>query len=205
MQHEAALFLPPAITGSHVGPRTCHSSGRILPMSFRARVAAQRHMGFEMDPQELTEAEAATLRRVTDWWKATRGWRLSGDTIPLDSHDPAVTSEIQIAADGSRFVLFAGRHATSAQTLPRPQQLAGLEPEATYRLSLLNPEDRPPQGRGTPAILDGPMKSIRPPPDGPGPASAVVLAGDDVDGRGGADPAAGRPGLGFSVCRKFTV
>ncbi|MCG8511218.1 MAG: alpha-galactosidase, partial [Rhodospirillales bacterium] len=43
MQHNAVLFLPPEITGSHVGPRVCHTSGRTLPMSFRAWVAAQRH------------------------------------------------------------------------------------------------------------------------------------------------------------------
>jgi len=55
IQHDAALFLPSAITGSHVGPRHCHTSGRVLPMAFRAWVAAQRHMGFAMDRRELTE------------------------------------------------------------------------------------------------------------------------------------------------------
>ncbi|TRD22809.1 alpha-galactosidase [Palleronia caenipelagi] len=158
IQHEAALFLPPAITGSHVGPRQCHTSGRILPMSFRGWVAAQRHMGMEMDPRELNEDEAATLRQIIGWYKETRDWRMGGVTLPLDSDDPAVTPEVQIAADGSRFVLFAGRHASSAQSLPRPQRLAGLEPGARYRVRLLNPEDRPPQSRGAPALLDGPLE-----------------------------------------------
>lgn len=54
MQHEAALFLPAAVTGSHVGPKKSHTSGRILSMEFRAWVAAQRHLGFEMDLRELT-------------------------------------------------------------------------------------------------------------------------------------------------------
>ena len=44
IQHDAALFLPAAVTGSHVGPRHCHTSGRTLDISFRAWVAAQRHM-----------------------------------------------------------------------------------------------------------------------------------------------------------------
>ena len=157
MQHEAALWLPPALTGSHVGPRASHSSGRVLPMAFRAWVAASRHMGFEMDPRELSAAEAETLARVTRWWKSTRDWRMAGDTLTLDSADPAILSEIQIAPDGSRFVLFAGRVASSVQALPRPQRLAGLDPGATYRLRLLNPEDRPPQSRGRPALLDGPV------------------------------------------------
>ncbi|WP_319517936.1 alpha-galactosidase [uncultured Martelella sp.] len=155
MQHEAALLLPPAVTGSHVGPRKSHSSGRILPMSFRAWVAAQRHMGFEMDPRELDEEESEILTRVTRWWKQTRDWRMAGDTIPLDSDDEAVISELQIAADGSRFVVFAGRHASAAQSLPLAQKLAALDPNARYRLHLVNPEDRPPQSRGHVALVTG--------------------------------------------------
>ena len=38
----------------------------------------------------------------------------------LDSDDPAVTAEIQIAADGQRFVTFAGQAEMSRQILPRP-------------------------------------------------------------------------------------
>ena len=47
MQHEASHFLPLAVTGSHVGPRECHTSGRIHDIGFRAWVAAQRHMGLK--------------------------------------------------------------------------------------------------------------------------------------------------------------
>ena len=99
IQHDAALFLPGAVTGAHVGPRSSHSSGRILPVAFRAWVAAQRHMGFEMDLRELTDAEAATLASVTAWWKANRGWLMHAAIHRLDSADPAVLAEIQIAED----------------------------------------------------------------------------------------------------------
>jgi alpha-galactosidase len=157
IQHDAALFLPAAVTGSHVGPRACHSSGRVLPMSFRARVAAQRHMGFEMDLRELTEAEAATLAAVTAWWKANRGWLMAADIHRLESADPAVIAEIQVAAEGYRFVVFAGQAATSAQILPRPLRLTGLDPDARYRVTLLNPEDAPPQSRGPCALKTGPL------------------------------------------------
>ncbi|MEO0379047.1 MAG: alpha-galactosidase, partial [Pseudomonadota bacterium] len=72
IQHNASIFLPLAVTGSHVGPRTCHTSGRTLDIRFRAWVAAQRHLGFEMDPRELTDEEAEVLRDVTTWWKNNR-------------------------------------------------------------------------------------------------------------------------------------
>ncbi len=157
MQHDAALFLPSAITGSHVGPRHCHTSGRVLPMAFRAWVAAQRHMGFEMDLRELTEDEALTLARVTRWWKDNRDWTMAGTILRLDSDDPAVTAEMQLAADGGRFVVFAGQAETSRQSLPRPLRLTGLDPLAQYEVRLLNPEDAPRQSRGPNALKTTPL------------------------------------------------
>jgi alpha-galactosidase len=155
MQHDAALFLPAAVTGSHVGARRSHTAGRVLPMSFRAWVAAQRHFGFEMDLRTLTDDEAAVLKAVTEWWKANRAWMMAGTICRVDSDDPAVVAEVQVAADGGRFVLFAGQGETSVQMLPRPLRLAGLDPDATYRLRLVNPEDAPPQSRGPNALKSG--------------------------------------------------
>ncbi len=157
MQHDAALFLPSCITGSHVGPRKSHTSGRILPMAFRAWVAAQRHMGFEMDLRELTKDEIATLTEVTTWYKANRGWMMAGTIHRLGAADPAIAAEVQIAADGARFALFAGQAEASAQILPRPLRLTGLDPEARYRLTLRNPGDKPPQSRGPNVLKSGPL------------------------------------------------
>ena len=157
MQNVAALFLPSAITGSHVGPRKSHTSGRILPMSFRAWIATQRHMGFEMDLRELTDDETATLKRITAWYKDNRRWMMAGTIQRLDPADPAVTAEIQIAADGARFVAFAGQAEASTQILPRPLRLTGLVPAARYTVTLTNPEDCPPQSRGPLALKSGPV------------------------------------------------
>ena len=157
IQHDAALFLPAAVTGSHVGPRTCHTSGRTLRMSFRAWVAAQRHMGFEMDPRELTEEEARTLADVTAWWKANRDWLMAADILRLESADPAVIAEQQTARDGSRFVLFAGRAAASAQIAPRPLRLTRLDPDALYRVALRDRDEAPHLSRAPLALKAGPV------------------------------------------------
>jgi len=130
------------------------SSGRVLPMAFRAWVAAQRHMGFEMDLRELDDAEAATLVEVTAWWKANRDWLMRADILRLDSADPAVVAELQRSEDGTRFVVFAGQFRPSDQILPRPLRLAGLDPAARYEVRLRNPEDAPPQSRGPVALRD---------------------------------------------------
>ncbi len=157
IQHDAALFLPPEVTGSHVGPRHCHTSGRVHSMSFRAWIAAQRHMGFEMDLRELTDDEAATLKAVTAWWKAGRHWRMAADVLRLDAADPAVTAEMQIARDGSRFTLFAALRETSAQILPRPLRLTGLDPAARYRVTLANPSDIVRRSRAPLVLKSGPV------------------------------------------------
>jgi alpha-galactosidase len=157
MQHNAALFIPAAITGSHVGPRICHTSGRQLDIRFRAWVAAQRHMGFEMDPRELTDDEAAVLTEVTSWWKHNRAWMTGADILRLDSADPAVIAEQQAARDGSRFVVFAGKATTSAQIAPRPLRLTRLDPDAQYRVTLINRNSVSTLSRGAPALKEGPM------------------------------------------------
>ncbi|MEC7670515.1 MAG: GH36 C-terminal domain-containing protein, partial [Pseudomonadota bacterium] len=141
------------VTGSHVGPRHCHTSGRTLDIRLRAWVAAQRHMGFEMDPRELSNDEAQVLRDVTQWWKDNRHWRSTAAILRLDCADPSVIAEQQLADDGSRFVVFAGKHATSAQILPRPLQLTGLDAKARYSIRLLNRDDALPNlSRGSQAI-----------------------------------------------------
>lgn len=157
IQHDAALFLPAAITGSHVGPRHCHTSHRTLSMAFRAWTAAQRHLGFEMDPRELTSAETAILQRVTSWWKANRDWMQQADILRLDPADPVVTAEQQLAQDGEQFVVFAAQTAASDQILPRPLRLTRLDPEALYRIDLITRDDLPTLSRGLPALKAGPV------------------------------------------------
>ena len=149
MQHNACLFLPAAVTGSHVGPRKCHTSGRVLDMHFRAWVAAQRHMGIEMDPRELTDEEAGVLRNVIGWWKENRDWMMRADILRLESPDPAVVAEQQLAIDHSRFVVFVGKATTSSQIAPRPLRLTRLDPDGRYRITLINRDSASGLSRGT--------------------------------------------------------
>ncbi len=158
IQHNAAIFLPLVVTGSHVGPRDCHTSRRVLDIRFRAWVAAQRQMGFEMDPRELTDEEVRALAEVTRWWKRNRDWMSRADVLRLDSADPAVIAEQQLAGDGARFVVFAGIATASAQISPRPLCLTRLEPGARYRIELLNRADAPGLSRGRQVLKPGPVE-----------------------------------------------
>jgi alpha-galactosidase len=140
IQHGSAMFLPSCVTGSHVGPRTSHTSGRTHDMSFRAWIAAQRHMGFEMDPRELTDEEAEILTRVTAWWRAERDWLMAADILRLNINDPSVLGELHLSNDEQQFVVFANKIDSSLQIVPRPMCLTGLDPSKNYHISLVNRE-----------------------------------------------------------------
>ncbi|GGK53744.1 alpha-galactosidase [Salinarimonas ramus] len=172
IQHEALPFLIPDVTGSHVGPRTCHTSGRILPMRLRAWTAAQRHFGFEMDPRELTPEEAEVLASVCHWWKERRDWLMPARRLRLDTHDPARLAEIAIAPDGDRFALWLAQVATPGRILPIRLRIPGLEREARYRVSLADPGCVSPLSRGGHPLLAG----------------AVTLSGAALAGAGLAPP-----------------
>jgi alpha-galactosidase len=54
-------------------------------------------------------------------------------------------------------VAFAGKAATSAQILPRPLRLTGLDATAQYRIELINRSTAPGLSRGAPALKQGPL------------------------------------------------
>lgn len=142
MQRNSALFLPAVVTGSHVGPRVCHTSGRELPIEFRAWVAASRHMGFEMDPRELTDHEQKILRDVTSWYKTNRHWMHNGTIRRLITDDIAVQGELHLSRQKDQFVAFVAQVAPSSQSLPLPIRLSGLDAETRYRINLVNKDQR---------------------------------------------------------------
>ena len=138
IQHEALLWLPLSVTGSHVGPEVCHTSGRVLSMSFRAWVAAQRHMGFEMDPRELSLEDKLLLKSVTKWWKQNRVWMMSANVLRLPCIDNSIVAEIQINSKDNHFVVFAGQNTASKLSSSVSLVLAGLDSESMYNVSLIN-------------------------------------------------------------------
>ena len=141
IQNNSATFLPMLVTGSHVGPRHCHTSGRSHSMAFRAWVAAQRHMGIEMNPQELDAEETQQLIRVISWWKQQRLWMQQADILRLDTADSTLIAEQHIDAQGQQFIAFVGVADNSQQICPRPLRLTGLVAEADYAINLVNKEE----------------------------------------------------------------
>ncbi len=138
IQRGASYIFPPEITGSHIGPRICHTSGRQFPMPFRTAVAGSRAMGIEMDLRELTDHEAAQITQAIALFKERRALLHTGKLYRLDSADPEVIPEMHVAEDGKTFILYAAQMQPSRQQLARPLHLTGLDPKARYKITLDN-------------------------------------------------------------------
>lgn len=154
IQHEALLWLPIHVTGSHVGPKVCHTSGRELPMSFRAWVSAQRHMGFEMDLKELSSEDKVILKSVTQWWKKNREWMMSANILRLPCIDKTVIAEIQVNLQGDHFVVFAGQSSASELSSSVPLVLAGLDSKSMYNISVHNKKEIKSLGKSDEGLMN---------------------------------------------------
>ena len=154
IQHEALLWLPIHVTGSHVGPKVCHTSGRELPMSFRAWVSAQRHMGFEMDPKELSTEDKVILKSITQWWKKNREWMMSANILRLPCIDKTVIAEIQVNLQGDHFVVFAGQSSASELSSSVPLVLAGLDSKSMYNISVHNKKEIKSLGKSDEGLMN---------------------------------------------------
>jgi alpha-galactosidase len=136
-------FLPLEVLGSHVGPSPNPITGRRLGMDFRAKVAIFGHMGVEADPARMSEKERATLAAHIALYKAWRGVLHAGGLHRLAHPDPNVTG-MMVTHEGKALALVA-QTAFSPTFDAAPVRLAGLDPEARYRVTL--PEPWPPKAR----------------------------------------------------------
>lgn len=136
-------FLPLEVLGSHVGPSPNPITGRRLAMDFRAKVAIFGHMGVEADPARMSDKERETLAAHIALYKAWRGVLHAGDLHRLAHPDPNVT--VMMAMHEGKALALAAQTGFSALFDAAPVRLAGLEPEALYRVTL--PDPWPPRAR----------------------------------------------------------
>ncbi|MEM7197386.1 MAG: alpha-galactosidase, partial [Pseudomonadota bacterium] len=159
MQQNAAIFMPGCMTGSHVGPRICHTTARSFPMAFRVWVAATRHMGFEMDLRELDAHETDVLRATTAWWKEGRAWRMQANILMIDIMDDACIGELHMHPSGGKFVVFIGLLDTPSTTNIPPIALPGLDVNAAYELTMITKDNVPKHSSGDNAFKHGKLKA----------------------------------------------
>ncbi|MEO0463190.1 MAG: alpha-galactosidase [Pseudomonadota bacterium] len=130
-------FLPLEVLGSHVGPSPNPITGRRTAMDFRAKVALFGHMGVEADPRAMSEDERRVLAAHIALYKEWRGVLHAGELWRLEHPDPGI-SGLMVTHEAKALALIAQTR-FAAQFDVAPVRLAGLDPQARYRVTLPEP------------------------------------------------------------------
>ncbi len=175
IQRGFSHFFPAELMGSHVGPRRCHITGRVLPMALRVATALFGHMGMEMDLREMDARETETLTAGVALHKRHRDLIHSGDLVRIDTGADANAFAI-VAADRSEALVSYTQVTQPVAVFAPMLRLEGLDPAQNYAVSLewpikQNATEMPPLGVFSGALLGRiglQMPRLR-------PASAMIL------------------------------
>jgi alpha-galactosidase len=136
IQFGTSLVYPPSTMGAHVCSSPNDITGRSIPMRFRAHVAMMGgSFGFELDPDHTPEGDKEQIPELIALAERINPIIISGDmwrlVLPEKSNFPAA---IFVSEDGSEAVLFAFQMMSTTVTNFPLLRLAGLEPNARYKL-----------------------------------------------------------------------
>ena len=137
IMREWSRFLPLEVLGNHVGPSPNPITGRRLAMDFRAKVALFGHMGVEADPARMTDKERECLAAHIALYKAWREVLHDGALHHLAHPDPNITGMMAVHED--KALALVAQTAFSPVFDAAPVRLAGLDPDARYRVTLPGP------------------------------------------------------------------
>jgi alpha-galactosidase len=130
-------FLPLKAVGNHIGPSPNPTTGRRLPMDFRAKVAMFGHLGVEADPAMMSEGERASLKAHAALYKVWRPVLHDGWLTAIGCGDPDVFG--WLACSGDRGLALAAQTAFSDRFDVPPVCLFGLQRDAFYNVRLIEP------------------------------------------------------------------
>ncbi len=138
IQRGFSHFFPPEVMGAHVGPATCHITGRRLSMGLRVATALFGHMGMELDLRALDDCDAADLAAGVALHKAQRALIHGGDLFRLDA-EAGVNAFAVVAPDKGEALLSWTVITESPGYFGAPLRLAGLDTGADYRVTRVWP------------------------------------------------------------------
>ena len=156
IQRWTTQLLAPEYVGAHVSAPTSHTTGRTLPLDFRAATALFGSFGIEWD---LTDAGPAELERLADWiarYQRLRPLLHSGRVVRPESPDPAVLLHGVVAADRSEALLAHVQLDESGHNRGVFVRVPGLDPATFYDLAWEGPVDHDAVSASSPLPATGP-------------------------------------------------
>ncbi len=139
IQRGFSYFYPPEVMGAHIGAKKSHSTRRVSDIHFRGITALFGHLGIELDPLQASEEDKAVFSRYIEVYKKYRQLIHEGTLYRLDSDDAqAQTITSIVSADRRQALVTVAQLAMPTWALSGALRLQGLDPQATYRVSVID-------------------------------------------------------------------
>lgn len=137
IQRWTGLLLPPELVGTHVGPTTSHTSGRVTDLDFRCLTALWGHAGIEWDITKISDEERSRLASWISLHKRLRPLLHTGRTIRGPELDGAWLHGV-VSHDQTHGAFSYVRLVSGADAMPGLVRLHGLDPKRTYAVRALD-------------------------------------------------------------------
>lgn len=139
IQRGASHFFPLEIMGAHVGPETCHITGRRLKMEMRVATALFGHMGMELNLLSESQDNLNILKAGIALHKQHRALIHGGDYYRLDT--PGHVNAVGVVSPDQSEALFSWCNMTGHnETLPGRIYVPGLDRSKSYRTKIAWPK-----------------------------------------------------------------
>lgn len=135
IQYGTSVVYPLSSMSCHVSVCPNHQTNHTTPFETRAIIAHLGATGYELDSTRFTEEEKAAVKRQTEAYKKSEDLVLTGDLYRIDSpFETEFFTEAIVAKDKSKAELICYRRFSSINNEIKRVKMAGLDPQATYRL-----------------------------------------------------------------------
>ncbi|MCD8089454.1 MAG: alpha-galactosidase [Clostridiales bacterium] len=133
IQYGTSFFYPVSVVGSHVSTVPNHQTGRTVPLESRAVTAMAGSLGYELDPNTLSDDERAQVRAQIKKYKSYRKLIHTGKYYRLTNPLKENSAVWKFVSENSGEVLIQGIiFRTEPNMKQRTLKLFGLEESSTY-------------------------------------------------------------------------
>ena len=138
IQRGCSMLLPPEVMGAHIGPDRAHTTHRRQDVGVRAATALFGHLGIEWNLLSTTAEEQDAVAAAVALHKRLRPLLHGGATVRVDHPDPAALVHGVVSPDATHAVFAYVQMTPSRSMVPDPFVVAGLDPDATYAVTVLD-------------------------------------------------------------------
>ena len=140
IQWGTSMYFPAGAMACHVSASPNHQTGRQVPLKFRFDVAMMGRLGMEMKPSDLKPDELEFAQKAFATYKEIRPIIQLGDQYRLVSpyEGKGFAGVMYVTEDKSDAVFFAYKFEQMVNQQHPRFRMAGLDPNATYRITEFN-------------------------------------------------------------------